>query len=307
MTGSHGWLAGTALALLLLPFGVQAEPAVYASPDAAVAAVVAAVEAKDGVALLAVFGPEARELVFSGDEVKDRATWRGFLESYREENRIEIVSDSQAVLHIGREDWPFPAPIVAAGGGWRFDPEAAREEVLDRRIGLNELDVIELLGAGVAVQARFRQSDHDGDGVLEFASGILSSPGTRDGLYWPAEEGTEESPIGDFLARASDAGYTFEGADQAPDPYLGYYYRILHKQGAAAPGGAYDYMVGGNMVAGHAYLAYPANYGQSGIMSFMVGEAGVVYEADLGPDTLQVAGALDSFDPGDGWSPVAPE
>ena len=130
----------------------------------------------------------------------------------------------------------------------------------------------------------------------------MSSPGTRDGLYWPEEEGTEESPIGDFLARASADGYNFQGTDEAPDPYMGYYFRILQSQGPNAPGGAYDYIMGGNMVAGHAYLAYPAEYGQSGIISFMVGEAGVIYEADLGPDTEALAAAIQNFDPGQGWA-----
>lgn len=302
MNGIHAWSAACAFSWLCLAGTALAEPTAFETPDEAVAAVIAAVEAEDGPALLAVFGPEAKDILFSGDEVTDRAIWREFLASYREEHRIEVTEGGVAVLHVGRADWPFPPQIVASATGWRFDAEHAREEILARRIGLNELDVMDLLRAGVGVQQAYRAADHDGDGVLEFAAGILSSPGTRDGLYWPEEEGTEESPIGDFLARASADGYNFEGTDEAPDPYMGYYFRILQSQGPNAPGGAYDYIMGGNMVAGHAYLAYPAEYGQSGIISFMVGEAGVIYEADLGPDTEALAAAIQSFDPGQGWA-----
>ncbi len=296
--------SGAALLLATCAAAALAEPASFASPDAAVAALVASIEAQDRAALLKVFGPEYEDVVFTGDTARDRTLWGDFLTAYRERNRIERTDATTAVLHIGREDWPFPAALVETAGAWQFDGAGAREEVLLRRIGLNELDVIALLRAGVAVQATFRQTDHDGDGVLEFASSILSSPGTRDGLYWPDEPGTEPSPIGDFMARASADGFVVDGAEQTPDPYLGYYFRILHKQGRDAPGGAYDYRIGGNMVAGHALLAYPADYGQTGIMSFIVGENGVVYEADLGADTLRLGNGIRTFNPGEGWRPV---
>jgi hypothetical protein len=294
---------GAAIAVLLIGSPALAEPTTFPSPEAAVAAVITALEAVDRDALLAVFGKENEDVVFTGDPAKDRENWTGFIDDYRRQHRIEASAD-RATLFIGREQWPFPAEIVATSGGWQFDSEGAREEVLYRRIGLNELDVIDVMHAAVGVQLRYRQADHDGDGVMEFASSILSSPGTRDGLYWPDEPGTEESPIGDFIARASADGYNFDGTDTEPDPYLGYYFRILRKQGPAAPGGALDYLINGNMVAGHALLAYPAAYGDTGIMSFMVGENGTVYEADLGKDTLAVAGAIDSFDPAEGWRPV---
>lgn len=205
---------------------------------------------------------------------------------------------------MGPQDWPFPAPIVKGASGWAFDADAAREEVLNRRIGLNEMDVIDLLKAGIEVQARYRLTDHDGDGVMEFASGILSHEGRRDGLFWPDEPGTEPSLLGDFLARASDQGFSLDGEDAASEPYLGYYYRILQKQGAAAPGGAYSYMQGDNMVAGNAILAYPADYGATGIMTFMIGENGTVWQADLGEETLDKAAAIDSYDPGPDWAKV---
>lgn len=294
---------GAATLALLLATGVAvAEPAKYASPEAAVDAILAALDARDRDALLSVFGSENEDVVFTGDQDEDIQIWSDFLASYNRQHRIEMDGD-RAVLHIGREDWPFPAEIVNISGEWQFDGAGAREEVVLRRIGLNELDVIDLLKSGVEIQAAYRQTDYDDDGVMEFAASILSSPGNRDGLYWPDEPGTLPSPIGPFIARASADGYNFDGTDEAPEPYLGYYFRVLQKQGAAAPGGAFDYLVDGNMVAGYAFLAYPADYGQSGIMSFMVGENGVVYEADLGEDSLDAGNAIDSFDPAEGWSP----
>jgi hypothetical protein len=296
-------LAG-ALVLAGAPLAGHAAPQTFDSPYAAVAAVIAAIEAQDRAALLAIFGPENEDVAFTGDPDKDREIWGSFLQGYRQANRLENIAGDRAVLHIGREDWPFPAAVVQGEGGWAFDAADAREEVALRRIGLNELEVIDLLKAGVAVQAQFRQTDHDGDGVMEFADAILSQPGMRDGLYWPDEPGTPVSPIGPLLARASADGYNMGDGDSPPDPYLGYYFRILQGQGPDAPGGAMEYMIGGNMVAGHAFLAYPADYGVTGVMSFMVGENGILYEADLGPDTLATGNAITAFNPGEGWAPA---
>jgi hypothetical protein len=292
------------LALTSAPLAAQAAPQVFDSPYAAVAAVVAAIEAQDRDALLAIFGPENEDVAFTGDAEKDKEIWGSFLQGYRQGNRLENVAGDRAVLHIGPEDWPFPAAVIQGEGGWTFDAAGARDEVALRRIGLNELDVIELLKAGVEVQSRFRQTDHDGDGVMEFADAILSQPGKRDGLFWPDEPGTPVSPIGPLLARASADGYNMGDGDTPPDPYLGYYFRILQSQGPDAPGGAMDYMIGGNMVAGHAFLAYPADYGVTGVMSFMVGENGIVLESDLGPDTLAAGNAITAFNPGAGWVPA---
>lgn len=292
------------LTLLWTTGWASADPATYDSPEAAVAAVVSAVQAEDRDALLAVFGAENEDVAFTGDPEEDREVWSGFIKGYNRQHRIALDEDDRAVLHIGREDWPFPAAIVNVGGKWSFDAAGALEEVALRRVGLNELDVIDLLRKGVEVQATYRLTDHDGDGVMEFASSVLSTPGKRDGLYWPDEPGTERSPVGDFIARASADGYNFDGTDEEPDPYLGYYFRILQEQGPTASGGALNYIVNGNMIAGHAFLAYPAAYGETGIMSFMVGENGLVYESDLGEDTLAVGNGLVSFDPGEGWKPV---
>jgi hypothetical protein len=287
---------------------VAADPAVFESPEVAVEAVVSALEARDREALIAVFGPENEDVVRTGDAEDDRATWGEFLRDYRALNRIEREGDDSATLVIGRDLWPFPAPLVRDAAGWHFDAEAAREEVLLRRIGQNELDVIDLLRGYVRAQAAYRSMDPDGDGLPTFAASVLSSEGRRDGLYWPETPDGPESPVGDFMARAAAEGYSVAGGeDEEPEPYLGYYYRILTQQGPDAPGGEMDYMVNGHMVAGHALVAFPAAYGDTGVMSFLVGERGVVYEADLGEDTLEEAAAIESFDPGDGWTPVVEE
>jgi hypothetical protein len=295
----------TAVLTLLCTTGwANADPATFDSPEAAVAAVVSAVQAEDRDALLAVFGAENQDVAFTGDPEEDREVWSGFIKGYNRQHRIALDEEDRAVLHIGSEDWPFPAAIVNIGGKWSFDAAGAREEVALRRIGLNELDVIDLLRKGVEVQAAYRLTDHDNDGVMEFASSILSTPGKRDGLYWPDEPGTERSPVGDFIARAAADGYNFDGTDEEPDPYLGYYFRILKEQGPAASGGALNYIVNDNMVSGHAFLAYPAAYSETGIMSFIVGENGVVYESDLGEDTLAIGNGLVTFNPAEGWKPV---
>lgn len=290
------------LALLSAATAAWAEPASFDSPEAALDAVIAGLEAEDRDALVAVFGPENVDLLTTDNPADDRRMWLEFLESYNIAHVIEMPDPDRAIIIVGRNLWPFPVPLVAKDGVWQFDPEAGREEILMRRIGLNELDVIDIMRQAPGVQIAYRQVDYDGDGVMEFAASILSSDGKRDGLYWPPEEGTPESPIGAFMATASAGGYNFDGTDSAPDPYAGYYFHILQKQGPDAPGGALDYLVNGNMVAGHALLAYPAAYGDTGIMTFMVNEAGIVYQADLGAETLAVAEAIDAFNPGEGWS-----
>jgi hypothetical protein len=294
---------GPILALLASTAVAWSDPARFDTPDAAVSAVVAALEQGNRVAVLEIFGPENEDLLSSDNPGQDKEDWGKFLGDVKSFSRIDVVDD-RATLYVGRERWPFPVPLVHKDGAWSFDPEDAREEILMRRIGLNELAVIDIMRRFGDVQDDFRRKDHDNDGVREFAASILSSPGKRDGLYWPDTPGTERSPLGDFIARANDSGYNFDGADRDPEPYVGYYFRILQGQGPAAPGGAYSYMIAGNMLGGYALLAYPAVYDDTGIMSFMVGESGIVYEADLGEDTLAKAGAITRFDPGEGWAPI---
>lgn len=282
----------------------SAEPATYLTPEMAVEAFVAALGAHDRAALLTVFGPESEDLISSGDKARDAESRDEFLNAYRHFNEVVDINATRKELLVGRVLWPFPVSMVPVEGGWRFDPVEAREEILARRVGLNELNVIDLLNRAAVVQTKFRSMDHDGDGVMEYASSVVSTPGNRDGLYWPSEDGKPDSPVGALIAMAAADGISIDGVDQDPDPYIGYYYRILTKQGPAAPGGEYDYMINGNMVAGYGFLAYPADPGNTGIMSFMVGENGVVYEANLGDATLEAAGAIDTFNPGEGWKPI---
>jgi hypothetical protein len=297
-------IAGAALIMLTLPASAWAEPARIETPEAATAALRDALEAADRAAILAIFGPETEDILSTGDPEEDRELWGGFLKDMQTLVRIDRDEEDRATLLVGRDLWPFPASIVLGGDGWSFDAESAREEVLMRRIGRNELEVIGIMRRAPEIQAAYRRTDHDGDGVMEFAASILSSPGARDGLYWPDAPGTDPSPFDDRIALASLTGFSIDGVDRDPEPYEGYYFHILQGQGDAAPGGAYSYMINGNMVAGHALVAYPAIYGDTGIMSFMVGENATVMEADLGAETLDRAVGIELFDPGDEWTPV---
>ncbi|MHA3979665.1 DUF2950 domain-containing protein [Halovulum sp. GXIMD14794] len=278
------------------------DAASYASPDEAVASLASALETAEVGPLLEVFGADAEDMVQSGEGPEDREDWADLLSLIQGGHAFEEQEDGSLVLSLGDDDWPFAVPLAKNDdGSWSFDTEAGRDEVFARRIGMNELDTIEILEGYVDVQAEFRLVDHDSDGVMEFAMHILSSsPEARDGLYWPGDD----SPIGDFVASAAAEGYEIDGEAQEPQPYNGYLFRMLHAQGASAPGGAYDYVVNGNQVAGHALVAYPAIYGETGVSTFIVSEAGVVYEADLGEETADLAFDMTSFDPGEGWSPV---
>lgn len=295
--------------MLILSFtagSTWAEPARFGTPDAAVAAMVAALEAADRETVLDIFGPESEDILSTGDPQQDREVWGTFLKDLKTFSLIEMAATDEniATLFAGREMWPFPVRLVRTEGMWSFDAEGARDEILMRRIGRNELAVIDIMRRAAEIQAAFRQTDHDGDGVMEFAASILSSPGNRDGLYWPLEPGAPLSPFDATIARAALTGYSIDGQDNDPEPYEGYYFRILQGQGETAPGGAYSYMISGNMVAGHAVIAYPAVYGDTGIMSFMVAESGRVLEADLGEDTLAKALEISVFEPGEEWLPV---
>lgn len=291
-----GLLLGTGLAV--------AEPARFASPEAALADLLDALETGDREDVLRIFGPENEDVVSTGDPAEDEALWGDFLHDMQTVSRIRPESEDRVTLLAGRDLQPFPAQLVLRDGAWSFDADGAREEVLARRIGRNELAAIEVMHRAGDIQRAYRRTDHDGDGVLEFAASILSDPGTRDGLYWPDAPGAAPSPFDATMARANFTGYNQDGEDHDPEPYDGYYFRILQGQGPSAPGGTYSYMVAGHMLAGYALVAYPAVYGDTGIMSFMVGENGIVYEADLGEDTLSRALEIELFDPGEEWFPV---
>jgi hypothetical protein len=274
---------------------------VFASPEQAVAGLVAANRSGDTAGLESIFGPDSNKLIYSGDSVADKQWREKLVTAYERRNSIEKQGDDKAILIIGEHDWPYPIPIVRQADGWRFDTKAGAEEILDRRIGRNELNTIEVCRAYVDAQREYAAKDRNGSGLPEYAQRFLSSSGKHDGLYWAAAAGEEESPLGPLVARASAEGYDTSGKHV---PYHGYYYKILKRQGPRARGGAYDYIADGHMIGGFALLAYPARYGVSGVMTFVVNQDGVVYQKNLGPDTSTIAEQLDAFDPDDSWTPA---
>ena len=304
-----GWQAFAALLFTAFAWGAQAaQPAAqktFASADAAVTALVDAARKDDKAALSAIFGPAAKSLA-SGDAVQEKSERARFVAAYDEKHALKADGDARATLVIGKGDWPFPVPLVKAGDGWKFDTAAGREELLNRRIGRNELNTIQALQAIADAQREYAAEDRDGDGVREYAQKFHSGAGRRDGLYWPAKAGEPQSPLGPFAANAVREGYKGAGAEGKPAPYWGYYFRILKAQGKDAPGGRYSYLAKGkNMIGGFAVIAYPAQYAASGVMSFMISHDGVVYEKNLGPKTAQQAAAMTEFNPGEGWKKSA--
>ena len=276
----------------------------FSSPGKAVKAMVEAVKSDDTKALLRIFGPGSKAIVLSGDPVENKEGRQRFIKRYEEKNRLEAVS-GKVVLYTGNDGWPFPIPIVKTGSRWRFDARAGREEILARRVGRNELNAIQVCLAYVDAQQEYAMmKGRQGNGLLEYAQKFVSSPGTRDGLYWEATEGEEQSPMGPLFAAAREAGYGDEPLGGESAPYHGYFYKILKAQGKDAPGGARDYVVGDKMIGGFAIVAYPAKYGSSGVMTFIVNQDGVVYQKDLGKDTKQAALAMDAFDPDQTWAKV---
>jgi hypothetical protein len=270
----------------------------FKSPDEAVKALIESVRAKDKEELLAIFGPSGKEIISSGDEVADREMGERFVKAYEEANKVVSESDTKMVLHVGKEDYPFPIPIVKKGGIWFFDTQAGKEEILNRRIGRNELSTIQVCLAYVDAQREYARRG-PGGGLMEYAQKFISEKGKKDGLYWETKEGEEESPIGPFVSRAVKEGYTKKG--DKPIPYHGYYFRILKAQGKNAAGGEYNYLVKGKMIGGFALVAYPAEYSVSGVMTFIVNHDGVVFEKDLGKQTEKLVGAMKKFDPDKTW------
>ncbi len=311
------WRLSAALAVATLSFGLAAIPAasasaraprqrLYGSPEAAVHALVAAAESADQNELTAIFGPE-REKLLSGDPVEDANALKGFAERLGQGANLEKVDDSRYTLLVGAERWPSPIPIVKEGRKWRFDTEAGLDEILNRRIGRNELSAIMTCHAYVVAQWDYyteaRDTSHDGLAV--YAQRFISTPGTRDGLYWETPEGGTPSPLGSLVAEAREEGYTpgehKPGEAHKRSPYHGYFFRMLKAQGPHAPGGKFGYVINGNMIAGYALIAYPAKWGSSGVMTFIVNQQGRVYEKNLGPDTAEVAAAISEYDPDPSW------
>lgn len=281
----------------------ETEQQTFASPQQAVEALVAAVRTGEPDQLLHIFGPGGDKLVRSGDRIADKEARERFVNAYVKANKIVMDAGDKAVLVIGDHAWPFPIPIVKQGAAWHFDTAAGEEEILDRRIGRNELSAIQVCRAYVDAQREYASQDRNGDGLLEYASRFRSSPDRHDGLYWPAGENEPASPLGPLMASAQAEGYgTKRVAGHKREPYHGYYYRILTRQGKDSPGGAYDYVVRGHMIGGFALVAFPAKYGASGVMTFIVNQDGVVYQKDLGPDTATIARRMTEFNPDKTWT-----
>lgn len=285
-------LAWSGLALAAGP-----KPGGYASPDQAVDALLVAVRSGPAEAIEHVLGRGSGRLVDSGDAVADRADRAAFAAAFDRGHKIERRGNDTALLLIGEEQWPFPIPLRERGGAWRFDARAGAEEILNRRVGRNELNAIETCLAIVDAEKDYASDERTGSGTVEYARRFVSRPGKTDGLYWPAAPGAPESPLGPLLAAAQAEGY---GHGRAP--YHGYYYRILTGQGPHAPGGPRDYVVSGHMIGGFALLAYPAKWGDSGVKTFIVNQDGIVHEKNLGRGTERAAHALTRYDPDPSWA-----
>jgi len=276
----------------------------FCSPEEAVKSLVAAVRANDIKEMLTILGPGSRELVSSGDDVADRAGREKFLKAYDQMNTLEQKSAEQMVLCVGTDNWPLPIPIVKKGATWGFDTKKGKQEILNRRIGRNELHVLDVLHAYVDAQREYASKDCKGGGAVEFAQKFISTEGKHDGLYWEAKEGEEMSPLGPLVAQAAKEGYAKKAEGINLSPFHRYYYRILKGQGKHATGGAYDYVVKGKMILGFALVAYPAQYGNSGIMTFIVNQEGIIYQKNLGKNTERIAKAMKKFDPDRTWKKV---
>ena len=274
----------------------------FASPEEAVTAFINGMKANDNETVWAILG--GKGLLSSGDPVQDKADMARFIAAYDKKNKIEKPSENKAVLSDGDDDWPFPIPVVKRGDAWYFDTHAGKQELFNRRIGRNELRVIDSMRAYVDMQREYAGRDWDGDGIYPYAQKIMSTPGKKDGLYWEPKAGEPESPLGPLFARAAAAGYGKKGGSGKPAPFHGYYFKILKAQGKHANGGAFDYVAKGNMILGYGMLAYPAKYGSSGIMTFIVNHEGVVYQKDLGKDTAKRAKAINAYDPDRTWNKV---
>jgi hypothetical protein len=304
-------VALAALCLILPMAGTAAAggaPTGFATPDRAVQALIGAARADRPGEIVKVLGPAGRKLVYSGDPVADRLGREKFVAAYDQAHRIEAQGAARALLVIGEKQWPFPIPMVKQGKAWRFDTGAGAEEILDRRIGRNELGAIEVCRAFVDAQRDYATLFQRKDGLREYAQHFMSSPGQRDGLYWPAASGEAESPMGPLVASARAEGYAAGQGTQRrqPAPYHGYFYRILKRQGSHAADGGRDYLVDGHMIGGFALVAFPARHGDAGIMSFIVNQDGVVYQKNLGPDTERIARRMAEFDPDPSWAKVLP-
>jgi hypothetical protein len=277
------------------------KPHDYETPEAAVQALIEATKSNDTGALLKVLGEDAKGLIDSGDAVADKNARERFVERYEVAHSLDTSVPDSVTLEVGEDKWPFPIPVVKENGGWHFDSKTGAEELVNRRVGSNELATIQSSLAYVDAQREYYSRNEDKSPLLHYANKLISSDGKRDGLYWPTTGDEPPSPLGEGFAKARAEGYLKDGKTQPGAPYHGYIYRTLRRQGASAPGGAYQYEVNGELLGGFALIAFPAEYGNSGVMTFMVNHDGVVYSKDLGAETPKLAMAIEEFNPDAEW------
>jgi Protein of unknown function (DUF2950) len=277
----------------------------FATPDDALKAVIEDLKSENLSGLVKIFGPGIEPILNSGDPVADQNARQRFV-AYAEEQHHFDGSGDTLTLVIGKDDWPFSIPLKKVDERWRFDTAAGKEEILNRRIGENELSTIQTMLAYVDAQGDYADFQRQRSGTPEYAQRILSTPGKMDGLYWPAAEGAPQSPLGPLVAAARAAGYRKSAKAEEPSPYHGYFYKVLTGQGPNAPGGAIDYVVNGRMIGGFGLVAWPARYGDSGVMTFMVNHDGAVYQKNLGPQTAKLAPTISRFDPDPSWQKAEP-
>ena len=291
----------TAAVAILASVSVASAQQSFKSPEDAAQALVNAAKDNWPKGVIAVLGPDADEIVSSGDKTSDEAMREKFLAAFDARHEVKQEGDDKAVMIIGKDDFPFPIPLRRKGAAWKFDTATGRLEILYRRIGRNEINAIKASLAYVDAQNEYAEKNPEGAGSATYAQRIVSRPGKKDGLYWPAAPGEEESPLGELVAQASKEGYSIGGERV---PYHGYYYKILTRQGSMAAGGEVDYVVRGKMIGGFALVAYPAEYGNSGVMTFLVNHAGEVFQKDLGERTARIAERMTSFNPDQTWKKV---
>jgi len=295
------WIAaGLVLCLSTLAFAQQHNEKTFATPGDAVLALYKAAKANDAPAMDGLFGSNAKAILNTGDAVADKNQVDNFIRRYDQMHRVVIEPDGTVTLYVGADNWPTPIPIVKnSNGQWFFDTEAGMKEILYRRIGTNENDAIDTLDTLVEAQREYAASPRDGDKNKHYALKFISTAGKQDGLYWKTDESQPPSPIGPLIADAAGQGYEVQQGKATP--FHGYYFRMLTKQGAAAKGGARDYLVNGQLAKGFAFVAYPAEYRNSGVMTFIVNQDGVVYEKDLGPDTAKLGAEMTEYNPDGTW------
>jgi hypothetical protein len=308
---SHGLISLIAWIIIVIAFGLPAfaqdkEQKRFKSPEDAFKALIEAARNNDTAGLLAIFGPQGKDIISSGDPVADRRARERFVKRAADGVKFSKLDDKTMLPLIGKDECSFPIPIVKSDQGWVFSTEEGRQEIINRRIGRNELNTIQVTLAYVDAQRQYASKPRDADGVLQYAQHFMSRNGKKDGLYWEAAPGEELSPLGPLFARATEEGYAFKKKEK-PTPYYGYYFKILKSQGSNAPGGEREYIADGKMTSGFGLVVYPAQYGVSGIMTFIVNQLGIVYQKDLGPKTEDLAKAVTKYDPDKTWKRVEQE